>query len=225
MQPIVNGLEEGYGGQIAFRRVNADKDSGPSIVRAYNILGHPTMIFVDETGKEVQRFVGPQTTETLQNAIEKTFLTADNGAAATPLPLSANRDVPPVPPLNAEKVAQGETLYTQYCAACHGSNAKGQPNWKIPLDDGSLPAPPHDSTGHTWHHADGQLTNIVTQGIKDIFPQSQMPTFGEQLSADEISAVLEYIKTFWGDEERAFQWRVTYQTEILPAQTTEETTQ
>jgi len=176
------------------------------------------MILVDENGQELQRFVGPQSTETLQDAIEQTLLAANDEAAATPLPLSANSDVPPVPALDPEKVAQGETLYAQYCAACHGVKAEGQPNWKIPLDDGSLPAPPHDSTGHTWHHADGQLTNIVANGNKLIFPQSKMPAFGEQLSDDEISAVLEYIKTFWGEEERAFQWRITYQTEIAPAQ-------
>lgn len=218
MQPIVNGLEETYGDRVVFRRVNADKDNGPEIVRAYNVLGHPTIMLVNEKGKELQRFVGPQSTETLQDAIEKTLLAANDEAAATPLPLSANSDVPPVPALDSEKVAQGETIYTQNCAACHGANGEGQPNWKIALDDGSFPPPPHDSTGHTWHHADGQLKHIIAVGIKDIFPQTKMPTFGEQLSDDEISAVLEYIKTFWGEEERAVQWRITYQTEIAPAQ-------
>lgn len=225
MQPIVDGLEETYGDRIVFRRVNADKDNGPAIVRTYHVLGHPTIILVDRNGKELERFVGPQSVETLQDAIEKTLLATNGDAVATPLPLSANSEVPPVPTLNAERVMQGKTIYTQYCAACHGVNGEGQPDWKIPLDDGSLPAPPHDSTGHTWHHADGQLAGIVANGNKLIFPQSKMPAFGEQLSDDEISAVLEYIKTFWGDEERAVQWRITYQTEILPNQTAEEPTQ
>jgi mono/diheme cytochrome c family protein len=53
------------------------------------------------------------------------------------------------------------------------------------------------------------LLEIVTQGSD--FPQSQMPTFGDQLTDDEVRAILEYIKSWWGPEERAFQWQVTWQ--------------
>jgi len=224
MLPIVDGLEETYSDRIAFQRINADKDDGPAIVRAYNILGHPTFIFVNRAGQEVRRFVGPQTIETLQQTIETLFLTAMTGSPQPTSQPSAD-DVPPVPTLDAQRVAQGKEVYTQYCAACHGANGEGQPNWKVRLDDGSFPPPPHNSSGHTWHHADGQLKDIISKGIKDIFPQSKMPTFGEQLSDDEITAALEYIKTWWGEDERALQWRITYQTEIFPNQTAEEPTQ
>ncbi len=223
MKPIVNGLEQEFGDRIAIRRVNADKENGPAIVRAYNILGHPTILFIDGAGQEVQRFVGPQSVETLRTAIKTIFLTTADGPTPQ-MPQSASSDVPPVPALNAQWVAQGAEIYTQSCAACHGANGEGQPNWKTPLDDGGLPAPPHNSTGHTWHHADGQLKSIIANGNKLIFPRSKMPAFGEQLSDEEITAVTEFIKTWWGTDERGFQWRVTYQTEILPNQTTEETT-
>ena len=121
-------------------------------------------------------------------------------------------DVAAVPTLNAQQVSLGKTVYDQNCAACHGVNGEGQPNWKTTNADGSLPAPPHDATGHTWHHADEQLLNIITNGEKDIFPQSQMPAFGSQLSSYEISAVLAYIKSWWGAEERGYQWQITEQT-------------
>jgi hypothetical protein len=46
--------------------------------------------------------------------------------------------------------------------------------------------PPHDETGHTWHHADRQLFSIVKQGLAAILPgdESDMPTF-EGVLADQ----------------------------------------
>lgn len=73
MQPIVDGLEKDYGEQIAFKWVNADKGDGPQIIRAYNILGHPTVLLVAEDGHELQRMVGPQSIETLNAALATQF--------------------------------------------------------------------------------------------------------------------------------------------------------
>ena len=79
--------------------------------------------------------------------------------------------------------------------------------------DGSFKAPPHDNTGHTWHHADELLVELIAQGSD--FPQATMPTFGDQLSDEEILTILEYLKSGWGPEERAFQWQVTWQAQQL----------
>ena len=139
------------------------------------------------------------------------------GLNPTPQPnldlLLGNEEIPPPPPLDPQQVAQGRGLYNQYCAACHGISGEGQPDWKIPNEDGSFNPPPHDISGHTWHHDDKLLLEIVTQGSD--FPQSQMPTFGNQLTDDEVQAILEYIKSWWGPEERAFQWQVTWQVQQL----------
>jgi cytochrome c len=51
----------------------------------------------------------------------------------------------------------GKEIYTNNCASCHGKNLEGQPNWRERNDAGYLPAPPHDKTGHTWHHSDAYL--------------------------------------------------------------------
>lgn len=131
----------------------------------------------------------------------------------SPAPLLGNEDIPPVPTLDPQKVTQGQELYNQYCAACHGANGEGQPDWKIPSEDGSFKPPPHDNSGHTWHHDDGLLLEIIARGSD--FPQTQMPTFGNQLSDEEILAILEYLKSWWGPEERAFQWQVTWQAQQL----------
>ena len=111
--------------------------------------------------------------------------------------------------LDRALVARGQLLYQQSCAACHGASGEGQGgDWRVRGPDGALPPPPQDSSGHTWHHADGLLLRIVLEGcslyaVGDT--PCNMPAFGDRLSDPEVRAILEYIKTFWGPEERAIQ--------------------
>ena len=103
-------------------------------------------------------------------------------------------------------VRSGQEVFASTCAACHGANGEGQPNWHIRNENGTLPAPPLNGDGHTWHHADGLLYRIVSQGGKfQETPEvpsfkSAMPAFGELLSHEEIVATLEYVKSLWGDK-------------------------
>jgi len=117
--------------------------------------------------------------------------------------------VPPVPTPNTKWVAQGETLYSQYCASCHGANLEGKSDWKRVQEDGSYLPPPHDGSGHTWHHPDELLLTITAAGGD--LPNSKMPAFGGVLSEREMRAVLEFIKSKWGQEEREYQWWITAQ--------------
>lgn len=106
----------------------------------------------------------------------------------------------------------GVQVYNTRCAACHGPSGEGQRNWQQRGPTGVLPPPPHDSTGHTWHHADGLLFRIVAEGgVVYAGPETLtgMPGFREQLSDDEIRAVIRYLKGFWGPEERSFQAEVS----------------
>ncbi len=113
--------------------------------------------------------------------------------------------VAPVPTLDPAQVALGEQVYTQYCATCHGADLEGDPNWRQPFPDGSYPPPPQDSSGHSWHHPDDLLLEIIAGG-GDPTMGGTMPGFGEALSREEMEAVLTFIKSRWGPEERAFQW-------------------
>jgi len=117
-------------------------------------------------------------------------------------------------PGNPRQVAQGKAVYARYCAACHGANLKGQPSWQEKLPSGRMPAPPHDASGHTWHHPDSVLFGITKYGLvpgKYAPPkyQSDMPAFGKQLSDDDIWTVLAYIKSTWPDAIRRAQTDVT----------------
>lgn len=104
-------------------------------------------------------------------------------------------------------IALGQRIYTAQCAACHGARLEGQPNWRERGPDGRLPAPPHDASGHTWHHPDALLLRITKLGVakaanlKD-YP-SAMPAYEGMLSDEEIVAVLSWIKSQWPPDVRA----------------------
>ena len=100
-------------------------------------------------------------------------------------------------------VALGKALYRQNCASCHGVNLEGQDGWQEQLKDGKRLAPPHDASGHSWHHPDRQLFAITKYGIESLLAQpypNNMPLYEEILEDGEIRAVLAYIKSTWPKE-------------------------
>ena len=103
-------------------------------------------------------------------------------------------------PDNKETILLGKSVYVQNCASCHGVKLEGQKDWMSRLPDGLMPAPPHDETGHTWHHSDKYLFKITKYGIEDIIGQkypNNMPAYKNILSDKEIISVLSYIKSTW----------------------------
>lgn len=113
---------------------------------------------------------------------------------------------------NVELVALGQKIYTAECAACHGVRLEGQPNWRSRLANGSLPAPPHDETGHTWHHPDQLLFDITKHGGAKNAPAgfvSGMPAFGGKLADRDIWAALAYIKSRWPEPVRQRQTMIS----------------
>lgn len=113
-----------------------------------------------------------------------------------------------------EMLALGEQVYAGNCASCHGAELEGQPNWKRRLESGRMPAPPHDETGHTWHHSDADLFRLTKHGVAAVVGgnyESDMPGFGDVLSDEEILAVLAFIKSTWPERQRAYQAQITKQ--------------
>lgn len=102
-------------------------------------------------------------------------------------------------------------LYVEHCASCHGADLQGQPEWRSPDVNGLYPAPPHDETGHTWHHDDAMLTDYINRGGQTVLDDmnvaftSGMPGFGSVLDASEIEAILDYIKSTWPERIRETQ--------------------
>lgn len=112
------------------------------------------------------------------------------------------------------RIARGKVHYDAHCAACHGADLEGEAGWQNRRADGTLPAPPQDETGHTWHHPDQQLFVIIKEGMQAVAGpdyKSDMKGFGDVLTDDEIRAVLDYIKSRWPERVRAMQAEMTRQ--------------
>jgi len=123
--------------------------------------------------------------------------------------------VQPLPVLDADEIATGQELYAIHCASCHGSELQGEADWQTQNEDGTFRAPPHDASGHTWHHSDAVLLETIRLGgarlPDNIGGTSQMPAFDEVLSEQQMTAILTYIKSTWPEDLRLVQWQQTIQ--------------
>ena len=103
-------------------------------------------------------------------------------------------------------VKLGQTIYRDNCASCHGIDLAGQIGWQTEILDGRRLAPPHDETGHTWHHPDELLFNMTKYGFEEMLGQeypNNMPVYEDVLSDNELLAVLGYIKSTWPERIKA----------------------
>ena len=108
-------------------------------------------------------------------------------------------------PYEPAVVSLGKQVYAENCASCHGVRLEGQANWRQRGKDGYMPAPPHDETGHTWHHSDTYLFLMTKYGIEKMIGQTypnNMPAYEDELSDEEIIAVLSFIKSEWPNNVR-----------------------
>ncbi len=125
------------------------------------------------------------------------------------IPLVAQQQTSKADPVDAKQVKRGQMIYKRFCSICHGINLQGQPDWRHRKSNGRLPAPPHDETGHTWHHADDILFGMIKKGLVPPYApanyKSDMPAWESTLKDQDIWAVLAYIKSRWSAEARKFQ--------------------
>ena len=99
-------------------------------------------------------------------------------------------------------IARGKIIYENNCVSCHQVNLVGAENWKGLDEDGHRKAPPLNGTGHTWHHDDASLHNIIKYGLAKIVKSydGKMLGFGDNLKDQDIDSALAYIKSFWPDD-------------------------
>lgn len=102
----------------------------------------------------------------------------------------------------ASQIKQGERIFAQSCAVCHGDKGQGedpsQPMGGV-KDNGVFRAPALNGTGHMWHHPNAMLFNIVKNGS---VAESPMKGFNGKLSDEEIVSVINYLKSLWPEKIR-----------------------
>ena len=103
---------------------------------------------------------------------------------------------------SALMIARGKIVYENNCVSCHQVNLVGAENWKGVDKDGHRKAPPLNGTGHTWHHDDASLHNIIKYGLAKIVKnyEGKMIGFGDKINDKQIDSVLSYIKSHWEDQ-------------------------
>lgn len=101
-------------------------------------------------------------------------------------------DIKETPELEQYAISKGAAVFRTFCAQCHGSGAQGAVGFPNLLDDDWL-----------WGGAIEDIHTTITHGIRnDTDPDarfSQMPAFGEILSAEEISDVVNYVMSLSGE--------------------------
>ena len=99
-------------------------------------------------------------------------------------------------------IARGKIIYQNNCISCHQVNLVGVENWKELDEDGHRKSPPLNGTGHTWHHDDATLHNIIKYGLVKLVKnyQGKMLGYEDKLKDKDINSVLAYIKSFWPDD-------------------------
>lgn len=101
-------------------------------------------------------------------------------------------------------VEQGAKIYAQNCARCHGAQGEGDPNWRVPGNDGFYPPPPLNGSGHAWHHSTDVLRQVIADGSAD--GAGRMPAWSGRLTARQIDAVIAWFQAQWPEDVYA-SWK------------------
>jgi len=94
--------------------------------------------------------------------------------------------------------AQGVALYASHCASCHQASGEGLPGVFPPLKNDPV-VNADDPTGHI----DTVLNGAHGRTIDGKTYPSAMPGFGEQLSHEQIAAIVTYERSSWGNHGRS----------------------
>ena len=106
--------------------------------------------------------------------------------------------VAPVLPSDPVRYTRGLKLFQQTCAACHGRDGEGAPNWQKKDAQGKFLPPPLNGTGHTWHHSMQMLLDIINNGTQRL--GGNMPPWRGKLTDVQIQDILFWMQSQWPRE-------------------------
>jgi len=91
--------------------------------------------------------------------------------------------------------SMGGALYRTSCASCHGTNGQGVEGAFPPLADDPV-VTAEDPT----RHIEIVLFGLQGQPIDGVSYETPMPAWAEQLSNEEVAAVVNHERTSWGND-------------------------
>ena len=91
--------------------------------------------------------------------------------------------------------ALGEQVYGNKCAACHQLTGQGLPGVFPPLKGSAVV-----TSGDPTEHIRTVLRGLSGKTIGGVAYAAAMPAFADQLSNDEVAAVLSFERTSWGNQ-------------------------
>ena len=111
---------------------------------------------------------------------------------------SSDRDALKPNVRNFTSVTTGAKLFQANCAACHGKQGEGAPNWRTPDKKGKFRPPPLNGSGHMWHHPLPVLLSVIRDGTAA--QGGTMPAWKEKLSEREMVDVIAWLQSKWSKE-------------------------
>ncbi|MCG8291833.1 c-type cytochrome [Pseudomonas entomophila] len=152
-----------------------------------------------KTGRNQHAVVYGSMTEAFNNSTQ--FMADDDLAAIArylkALPGDPQRDGAPwqYQAVSAGLDTPGAHTYVTRCASCHGLDGKGQAEWMPPLAGATSMLAKENASAINITLNGSQ--RIVAAGVPDAY---RMPAFREQLSDQEIAAVLSFARATWGNQ-------------------------
>lgn len=91
----------------------------------------------------------------------------------------------------AQEKDTGSQLYSMYCTQCHGvnGNGKGVNSAKMSVQPRS-----HIERDEMMARSDQELFKVIEQGGKSIDKSNLMPAWGDNLSDEEITALVAHLR-------------------------------
>lgn len=102
---------------------------------------------------------------------------------------------------DAASLARGANHFAERCAACHGPEGQGHPDWQRPSDGQFAAAPPLNGSGNDWKRTRAELAAVIKNGVRRKGDKAViMPSMQGKLSERDIEDLLNWMQSLWSAE-------------------------
>jgi mono/diheme cytochrome c family protein len=101
------------------------------------------------------------------------------------------------------QLKEGQEIYAQFCATCHGKKAESVETWRKLDSNGNYPPPPLNGSAHAWHHPLRIMDRVISEGGAPL--GGVMPAWKDVLTEDQRLKAVASFQAYW-DEETYDRW-------------------